>query len=229
VSAARKVSWIERHDATIRELAWLGAVAGAPHPSTVASPEHGPEGRGDGATAQAAPEPAADAAWVAEAEAALATLTAERDAARADRARALETIAALTAELDAQKGSAARLAVTMRDDAERELVRLAVTVAERVVGREVETEPSLVAAWAREAIAGSEIGDHLEIAISADLADTLGAEDWGDLANLVATDPSLPEATAEVRDGGRAITVSASERLELVAEPLLSAVRTEAA
>jgi flagellar assembly protein FliH len=217
----RNPDWFERHDAEIRELAWLGTVAGAPHPATL----------GDDEPASAsAPVAEVPAALLAEREARgaaeqkLAETTASLDDARA----ALEALRAetesLRVELSSARTAANALATRMRDDAERELVSLAMAVAERVVGRELATTPELIVDWAREAVAGSDFGGSFVVATSTDLSAAVPDAAWGELEDALRMDPALPAGSCELRDGGRTVTVSAEERLETVGEDLANVV-----
>lgn len=224
MSAGRKrLSWIEKHDAAIRELAWLGAFAGAPHPATLgAREEEAPSGGSSEAQLRSADvheELTALRLRAERAEAAEAEATEALALARSDGDRLDVELTAVRAELEAVKDDAAGAARAMRDDAERELVRLAVCVAERVVGREIEASPEIIVGWAREAIAGSEIGERFEISVSSDIAKALEGA-WGELAASVSEDPTLPAMTCEIEADGRVVSVSPGERLGLVAEQL---------
>lgn len=222
----RNPDWFERHDAEIRELAWLGTVAGAPHPATLGSDE--PEGAAEAAP-EVLPELLAERDARIAAEAKLAEATAALEGARRELAAAHEASSAVHAELAAARRSANELATRMRDDAERELVKLAMAVAERVVGRELHVAPELIVDWAREAVLGSEIGGSFVVATSSDLSGAVPDAAWGELEDALRLDPALPAGTCEVRDGGSTVTVSAKERLETVAEELASVTGSKAA
>jgi flagellar biosynthesis/type III secretory pathway protein FliH len=163
------------------------------------------------------------------AEAALAASEATRLASSAEAEETRRLLAAMRSELDEAREATRRFAMTLREDAERELVKLAMAVAARVVARELATAPELLVVWAREAIAGSPLGEQLELALSSDLSTTLTGADWGELAPFVARDPGLPSGTCEVRDGKRVITVDAATRLELVGEHLAAIAERDAA
>lgn len=222
----RNPDWFERHDAEIRELAWLGTVAGAPHPSTLASDErdaaHEPP-----AEPPEAPSPEREALLAAEARLVESTGALEQERAALASARAV--IERLEGDLAASREAATAMATQMRDDAESELVKLAMAVAERVVGRELSVAPALIVDWAREAVAGSDLGGSFVVATSADLSAAAPDAAWGELEGALRMDPALPDGTCEVRDGGRTITVSAAERLETVAEELSNVAVVKAA
>ena len=217
----RTPDWFERHDAEIRELAWLGAVAGAPHPATLGSGEH------DAAPADEPEAPpvvsAADEARAA-AELKLAEAIAALEQAEGELVAARAETEGLRAELTSARQATAELATRMRDDAETELVKLAMAVAERVVGRELSLAPELVVNWAREAVVGSELGGAFVVATSADLSAAVPDAAWGELEDALRMDPALPAGTCEVREGGRTVTVSAEERLDTVREELAGVV-----
>lgn len=223
----RNPDWFERHDAEIRELAWLGTVAGAPHPATLGNddePEGALEAHPEVAPELSAEQEARDAALLQLAEA-----TAALELARAEVTLAQAEAAGAKAELAAARTAANDLAMRMRDDAERELVKLAMAVAERVVGRELQVAPELIVDWAREAVAGSEIGGSFVVATSADLSAAVPDAAWGELEDALRMDPALPPGTCEVRDGGSTVTVSAAERLDTVAEELAGVAGPKAA
>lgn len=209
----RALGWFERHDTEIRELAWLGGVKSAPPAATEeesASPEAMP--------APVAISPEREALDAAEAK--LAELTAALQEANAGVTNARGELESVRAELAAAHGATERLTTRMRDQAEIELVKLAMSVAERVVGRELAVAPELIVSWAREAIAGSDLGGSFVIATSADLTAAVPDAAWGELEDALRMDPALPPGTCEVRDAGRSVAVSAEERLELVAAEL---------
>ena len=220
--ARRHPDWFERHDAEIRELAWLGAVAGAPHPSStvieVAQPVDGaPPGAQE---IPPEPEPTAEHEALRAAEQTLAEQAATIEQTRAELAAAHEAAAALRTELEAAREEMLRFASSMREDAETELVKLALSVAERVVARELQMSPELVVEWAREAIGSSDLGGRFIVATSSDIDEGIASSTWGELEASVRMDPALPPATCEIRDSGRMITVSAEARLDIIADNL---------
>jgi flagellar biosynthesis/type III secretory pathway protein FliH len=225
MSDARQLAWLERSSAEIRAVGWARGDAGA----------------GDAERERAGAETVDASALAAEREARRA---AEDDAQRvraelasvraaaaeieraADEAFVRETEArdALAREVEAMATRTRELV----DCAEREIMKLALAVAERVVGREVATDPSLVVAWVREAIAGAELGEGVAIYVSTDLAANIPEGAWGDLADRVAVDEELPRDTCEVHDGARVVPCSERARLSLVAGTV-GAVDREAA
>jgi flagellar assembly protein FliH len=234
VTAAAQRSWFEKRESATRAVAWRGGGDGGGD-GGAADAEHEPARDHDETTrfamdpAQPAPALSADLEALHVAEAALAACESALAQARGELSAARTEHAAALAQHE-EDAAAMRAAVTqMRDEAEIELVKLALAVAERVVGRELETAPALVVQWARDVIAGSALGDHFELALSTELASSLDGEAWGDLAAFVTTDPALPPGTCEVRDAGTMITVDARTRLDLVSEHLATTARSEAA
>jgi flagellar biosynthesis/type III secretory pathway protein FliH len=227
VTVAARRSWFEKREAMPRAVSWRadGAEAEA-HPPRAAEDETPRSGE------ESTPPAPAIAPELEALQAAEAAVVASEAALERTRNELSEARAALSATQAKQEELAAdlRRAVTaMRDEAEGELVKLALAIAERVVGRELSIEPELVVQWAREVIAGSALGDHFELALSTELASSLDGESWGDLASFVSTDPALDPGTCEVRDGGKVITVDAKTRLDLVGEHLATSVESEAA
>jgi len=138
-------------------------------------------------------------------------------------------LAKLHGEREEMVATMHQVVTTLRDEAERELVKLAIAVAERVVARELTSAPELIVDWAREAIIGSALGDQLELALSPALSSSISVAAWGDLAPFVSVDPALPCGTCEVRDGGKVITVDAETRLSLVSDHLATVAERDAA
>jgi flagellar biosynthesis/type III secretory pathway protein FliH len=221
------LAWLEKSDTEVREPTWSAGTSRAhggssgPPANDVAAPAEGEPAPASAVVAEREGREVAERA-LAETEGALARARAETDEARA-------VLVKMRAELDEASSVMCRLATSMRDDAEGELVKLALAIAERVVARELESAPELVVIWAREAIAGSALGEHLEIALSTQLSSALADADWAELGPFVSTDPALSDGTCEVRDGGKVVTVDAETRLGLVAEHLETVTDREAA
>ncbi len=141
---------------------------------------------------------------------------------------------ALTLELERLReenvtlqGRIAEMAVTMArlrrdvlEASEPELVQLSLSIAERVVGRELALDPSLVVAWAREAIQVLASKNEVVIALATDLASDVPAGGWGDLQPRIEIDPELPPGTVEVRAPEAVVAAGPSARLSSVAQAL---------
>jgi flagellar assembly protein FliH len=227
VTAAARRSWFEKHESTTRAVAWRPGAAEAEHQPAPG----GDDATADGAEGSAPPLPAFSAEIEAlhAAEAALVACEAALAQARGELTSARTAYAETLATHEETAASMRSAVTTMRDEAESELVKLALAVAERIVGRELATALALVVQWAREVIAGSALGDHFELALSTELASSLDTEAWGDLAAFVSTDPALEPGTCEIRDEGKVITVDAKTRLDLAREHLAATARSEAA
>ncbi len=141
---------------------------------------------------------------------------------------------ALTLELErlreenvALQGRIAEMAVTMArlrrdvlEASEPELVQLSLSIAERVVGRELALDPGLVVAWAREAVQALASKNEVVIALAKDLASEVPAGGWGELQPRVEIDPDVPPGTVEVRAPEAVVAAGASARLSSVAQAL---------
>jgi flagellar biosynthesis/type III secretory pathway protein FliH len=136
-------------------------------------------------------------------------------------------LVALVADLKAIVRSAAEQVVETRrralQESERELVRLAFAIATRVVSREVDVDPTLVTAWAREGIDALGAHDRVTIALSPEVVEALeargerpGLEELGE----VVADPRLGRAECEVRGKFGRIDESVKARLDAVAAAL---------
>jgi len=101
---------------------------------------------------------------------------------------------------------------------EEELVRLAVSIAERVVGRELETDPTLVVAWARDCIEQLGAKDGIVVAFAKDVREQVPAVAWADLGHEHRTfvDVQLAPGSVEVRTPEGTIAAGADARLAAV-------------
>jgi flagellar assembly protein FliH len=116
----------------------------------------------------------------------------------------------------------ARLRRDVLDSSEAELVRLALAIAERIVGRELAVDPELVVAWAKESIQTLGAGDDVVIALAPDVAASLPEGAWADLDGTatVRTDSLLSEGSLEVRSPEGRVAAGAQARKDAVAEAL---------
>jgi flagellar biosynthesis/type III secretory pathway protein FliH len=133
-----------------------------------------------------------------------------------------EENAALKADLAEAMRTIARMHREVLDASESELVRLATTIAGRVVARELSTDPSMLIAWAKEGIAALDAEDGVTIALAPDLALALPSDAWAALgvAHRVEIDPSLPMSKCEVRTRASSVDVSGAGRLAAVTREL---------
>jgi flagellar biosynthesis/type III secretory pathway protein FliH len=217
VGAARVMEWTRPSDAICaRKPSWLApppskapesrprlSVVPAPRLASVAPPPSGP------VVNEAAPISMAPR-WELE----------ERD----------ETIRELNAELETLRATAAGLAATlataekrMLEASEGELVKLAIVIAERVVGIATAADPALIAGWARDAIAALPAREVMVVAISSDLAASVPESTWAiatDGMHRLEVDKTLPPATCEIRAGVASVEVSAAARMAAVGEAI---------
>lgn len=140
-----------------------------------------------------------------------------------DLAREAE-IAALRQALRETVASTARARQKALRAAEQELVRLAVQVAQKIVGREIETHPELIVAWAREGIAALSAPDEVVVALAPDLLDGVPIATWeGELAGVarVIVDAALPPGRCEVRAQNAHVDASLAARVSAVTDALV--------
>lgn len=147
-----------------------------------------------------------------------------------ERAAHEERVRALEQEIETLRKTTAQLAQTLAttrrhvlEASEGELVKLALVVAERVIGLELAANPEQVVTWAKEAIAALPAREQLIVAISTDLADELPRSAWANVTNdrhTLEVDHGLPPGTCEVRTSSTSAIVSATARLEAVSETI---------
>jgi hypothetical protein len=137
-------------------------------------------------------------------------------------AQLAEENAALRTKVAEMAASMARLRRDVLEASEPELVNLAMTISERVVARELATDPALVVAWAHEAIQTLAAQDEVVIALARDVAQQVPPDAWNaiEVEHRVTTDPLLPSGTIEVRTPEGAIVDGPRARLGAVSEAL---------
>ena len=102
---------------------------------------------------------------------------------------------------------------------EKELVRLSMVVAQRIVRRELTTQPDIVAQWAREGIESLAAGSKpLVLAVSADVAPHVSPSVYPGLELLV--DPGLGEWSCEVRGKDGRVEAGLNARVVAVSEAM---------
>jgi len=108
------------------------------------------------------------------------------------------------------------------EDSEPEIVRLAFTVAKRVVGRELAADPSLVTGWIREGLAALPGREASIVAVAPDIAAAFPLE--AALAEVgvhgVVVDASLSPGSCELREGSSLVAVAAEDRLAAISDAL---------
>jgi flagellar assembly protein FliH len=141
---------------------------------------------------------------------------AELDALRAERASLAEALAAREPSREALRAEVLR-------EAEPELVRLALAIAGRVVGRELRTDPALVVRWAREAVDALPARGTVTVALSPDLASGVPEGAWREALgddHAVVLDPTRPSGTCEVRSGASTVESGPAARFDALREEL---------
>jgi hypothetical protein len=140
----------------------------------------------------------------------------------AELARLTEENASLNAKVAEMAATMARLRRDVLQSSEPELVQLAVTIAERVVGRELALEPALVVAWTRDAIEALAAKGEVIIALARDVAQQVPHEAWNaiEVDHRVQADASLAPSTIEVRTSDGVVAAGFEARLAAVAQAL---------
>lgn len=133
-----------------------------------------------------------------------------------------EENAALRAQVTEMAGAMVRLRRDVLESSEPELVSLAMAIAERVIGHEMEKNHELIVGWARESIQALAAKDEVVIALARDVAQQVPADAWKavDVDHRTTTDPQLPAGTIEIRTPEGGIVDGAPARLAAVAEAL---------
>jgi flagellar assembly protein FliH len=135
----------------------------------------------------------------------------------------------LDGEVDALRREVARLArelaaarARVLEESEPEIVRLAVAVATRVVGRELAQEPSTIVGWIKDGIAVLPQRDEVIVAVAPDIAAAMPAEEIaaGLGSAKVIVDSTLRPGSCEVREGASTVEVSADARLAAISDAL---------
>lgn len=111
-------------------------------------------------------------------------------------------------------------------EAEGQLLRLALNIAERVVARELRTDPALIAQWAAESLGAlAAVSGELRPSLAVGVAThALVPEDaWSELLGdvKVERDPALPPLGCELRAGFSAVDLSPAQRLGALRSELL--------
>jgi hypothetical protein len=138
-------------------------------------------------------------------------------------------IAELTGENAALREQVTEMAAAMAglkrqvlEASEGELVTLALAIAERVIGRELATDPGLVWRWAQEAIDALAAKDEVVIAVAKDVGQRVPESAWNELTidHRVQIEGQLTGGTIEVRTPEGIVETSAEARLGAVRHAL---------
>jgi flagellar assembly protein FliH len=130
--------------------------------------------------------------------------------------------AALRAQIAEMAATMAGLRREVLASSEKDLVRLALTIAERVVGRELALDPNLIVAWARDAIERLAAKDNVVIAVARDVRDSVADDSWGvqGIEHRVQTEAQLASGIVEVRTPEGSVATGVEARLAAIAEVL---------
>ncbi|OJY30257.1 MAG: hypothetical protein BGO98_26335 [Myxococcales bacterium 68-20] len=132
-------------------------------------------------------------------------------------------------ELLALREETARLAVELAsvrarvlEESEPEIVRLAVTVASRIVGRELATDPALVLGWIREGFAALPGKEAVVVAVAPDIAAAISRDALEGTATAakVVVDDALRPGSCELREGATVVPIGAGERIAAISDAL---------
>lgn len=127
-----------------------------------------------------------------------------------------EENARLHAELAELTAAMTHLRARILEDAEPELVRLAVAIAERAVGAATHVPAETILAWAREALASLPAQNDAVLAVSS--GTTLAEGEHHGVRVVV--DASLPAGQCELRAGAGIVALTPTSRLRAIADEL---------
>ena len=132
-------------------------------------------------------------------------------------------IAALQSQLATTINDIASIRHTLLEASERELVRLSLVIAEKIIGRELTVDPALVADWAHQGLKALADQDNLQIVVSPDIAEAVPEDAWrspdGD-AMTPQVDPQLAAGSCAVIGELSRVDASLSGRLGAVSDAL---------
>ncbi len=129
----------------------------------------------------------------------------------------------LTRGLEAARASVEAARKEALQSSEREIVKLALAVAERVIGRAFQADPSMVAAWVNEGIAALAQEDSVRCVVSPRVGEILQMH--GCFANLetppdLVVDPRFDDVQCEIRGKYGRVNAGLEARLDAVASAL---------
>ncbi len=142
-----------------------------------------------------------------------------------DRTRELELEAEVQA-LREQLGQLVTELATVRarilEDSEPEVVRLALSVAGRVIGHEVTLDPPVVLGWVREGLSALPGRSAPALVVAPDVAEVIPLELLSDeiAGGKVTVDPTLRRGSCELREGATIVPIGAAERLAAISDAL---------
>jgi flagellar assembly protein FliH len=152
-----------------------------------------------------------------------ALLREENDALRDESEALREENAALAAHATSLAQSLATTHARVLEASEPELVRLALAIAQRVVGRELSVDPTIVTGWAREALACLATRDEGAVSVSPDVRERVSDDDWMRAlggSHAVNVDASLPPGSCVVGVGASTADASLATRFAAMRDAL---------
>ena len=142
---------------------------------------------------------------------------------REDSPELSELLAELRSTVLSVKRGGEELRRETLEASERDLVRLAIAIATRVVGRELEADPTLIATWAREGIEAIGSQDRVVVALSPEIVEALETrgerEGLSTVADIV-SDPRMTKSECEVRGRFGRVDEGVLARLDAVVAAL---------
>jgi flagellar biosynthesis/type III secretory pathway protein FliH len=119
-------------------------------------------------------------------------------------------------------GESCRMRRKILEESEGELVKLAIAIAQQIVGRELRANPELATDWAKEAIEQLASDDAVTIAISPEVEPLLTPEKWLQIVPgvTVVVDQALQAGQTQVRSLHTRIGAGRVERAAAVIEAL---------
>jgi hypothetical protein len=106
---------------------------------------------------------------------------------------------------------------TVIEESEPEIVRLALAVAKRLVGREVTADKAILHRWIEEGTKALPNRGETTITASPDVADQLGDDS---APHEIETDASLPHGTCELREGEAMVSVGLDAKMAAMTDAL---------
>ena len=105
---------------------------------------------------------------------------------------------------------------------EKELVQLAIAIAEQVVGSELAIDPELPVQWAKNAVDQLASDDEVTIAISPEVEPLIRREKWLEFVPnaIIVVDASLKPGHTQVRAGATRLGAGSADRLHAVLEAI---------
>jgi flagellar assembly protein FliH len=132
-------------------------------------------------------------------------------------------IATLQSQLASTINDITSIRHTLLEASERELVRLSLVIAEKVIGRELTVDPALVADWARQGLKALADQDNLQIVVSPDIAEAIPDDAWRSPDGEAMTpqvDPQLAAGSCAVTGELSRVDASLAGRLGAVSDAL---------